>query len=221
MEAYLVEVNSVETRSMTLWYLDSRASNHVLDDLSVFSSLQPSSGLRITGGQGHDVLGIGNVAIRLPNGEIQIINHVFYLLGIKKNLLLVGFLTNKNYKLEFYTSECCIKGNRGQILAVAVRDPKNGLYKLIGETITSCMETTTLHVCTKSIFSKAMLRHQSLGHFHYQGMKRMMDSGDVKGLPNLIISFSIPSMLRRKTNSSKNPKVSYSRNERYSTTSPQ
>ena len=114
------------------------------------------------------------MAICLPNGEIQIINHVLYLPGIKKNLLSVGFLIDKNYKLEFHASECCIKGNHGQILAVVVTDPKNGLYKLTRETITCCMETIALHVCTKSIFSKVMLWHQCLGHFHYQCMTRMI-----------------------------------------------
>jgi hypothetical protein len=42
-------------------------------------------------GQGYDVIGIGSMAIKLPNGEIQKIDHVLYSLGLIKNLLSVGF----------------------------------------------------------------------------------------------------------------------------------
>ena len=91
IDAYIAEVNStVSKTSSPSWYLDSGASNHVSGDPTVFSSLIANRGTKITsvGGQGHDVTGIGNLAIRLPNGEIQKINHVLYSLGILKTYCL-------------------------------------------------------------------------------------------------------------------------------------
>ena len=89
IDAYIAEVNSaISKTSSPSWYLDSGASNHVSGDLTVFSSFTSNKGTKITsaGGQGHDVIGIGNVAIHLPNGTIQKIDHVLYSPGILKNL---------------------------------------------------------------------------------------------------------------------------------------
>ena len=37
IEVYLAKINSIESRSMTLWYLDSRASNHISGDGSIYN----------------------------------------------------------------------------------------------------------------------------------------------------------------------------------------
>ena len=75
----MAEVNAVDVNSSpAARYLDSGVSNHVIGSSTVFPSLVPSSGTKITsaGGQGHIVTGLGNVAIRLPNGAIQKIDQV-------------------------------------------------------------------------------------------------------------------------------------------------
>jgi hypothetical protein len=90
VNAYLAEVNSLDSNpTSSSWYLDSRASNYISGDKSVFSSLSSSSGTKVTsaGGHGHSVTGIGSIAIRLPNGEIQKVSYVLYSPGIMKNLL--------------------------------------------------------------------------------------------------------------------------------------
>jgi hypothetical protein len=66
IDAYIAEVNNVESKSASpSWYLDSGATNHVSGDSKLFSSLTAKQGTKITsaGRQGHDVIGIGNVAI--------------------------------------------------------------------------------------------------------------------------------------------------------------
>ena len=112
IDAYLAEANIADSSPLPKqWYLDSGASNHVLGDPSIFSSLSPRYGTRITSASGHshDVTGIGNIVIRLPTGEMQQISHVLYSPSITKNLISVGFLTNKGFTLEFRKSLCFIK----------------------------------------------------------------------------------------------------------------
>jgi hypothetical protein len=104
VDAYLAEVNSLDSNPLfNSWYLDLGTLNHIYGDKFVFSSLTSSSGTKVTsaGGHGHSVTGIGSIAIHLPNSEIQKITHVLYSPNIIKNLLLVGFLTNKGFRLEF------------------------------------------------------------------------------------------------------------------------
>lgn len=76
----------------------------------MFSSLVPNSRIQVTSasGQGHNVIGVGNVAITILNGEIQLVNKVLCSLGIWKNLLSVRYLTDKQLKVEFHNDECFI-----------------------------------------------------------------------------------------------------------------
>jgi hypothetical protein len=196
IDAYIAEVNNVESKSASpSWYLDSGATNHVSGDSKLFSSLTAKQGTKITsaGGQGHDVIGIGNVAIRLPNGEIQKISHVLYSPGIMKNLLSVGFLTDKGYNLTFMRDKCIIKDPVGNLLATALRDARNGLYRLIGDTLLNCSETFHSSTefalsCTTASLSSSDLWHRRLDHYHPQGLRRMISSHAVKGLSNIRIS---------------------------------
>ncbi|KAG0596955.1 hypothetical protein M758_UG298500 [Ceratodon purpureus] len=92
INACLAEINLTKgTELGASWYLDLGASYHVTGDKSVFSSLQNSHGpqIRSAGGHGHDVTGIGNVAVILSSREIQRIAHLLYLPSICKNLLSV------------------------------------------------------------------------------------------------------------------------------------
>ena len=197
VDAYLTEVNLLDSRNPTkAWYLDSGASNHVTGDSSVFSSISPSSGTKIisAGGQSHDVTGVSNVAIRLPTRKIQKISHVLYSPSITKNLISVGFLVDKGFSLEFMRNKCIITDSEGWFVGSAYRSPINGLYKLKGHTLVGSHEitnsTSQAHLVHLHDSSKADLWHKRLGHYHLQGMRRMMQYGAVRGLPNIPITNS-------------------------------
>ena len=152
-------------------------------------------GTKITsvGGHGQNVIGFGSVAICLPNGEIQNINHVLYSLNILKILLFVGFLTDKGYKLEFMQHTCIIKNSYGDIIATVIRDSRNGLYKLIGETLLHCSKVLSNPMsfalsCSTDHMSMDDIWHRHLGHYHHEGLRRMISSHAIKELPNLTIS---------------------------------
>ena len=116
-----VNISKAEHKKVP-WFLDSGASHHVLGDHDVFTSMRTSSGTRITtvGGQGHHITSVGNVAIKLPSGEIQMIEHVLYSPGIVKNLLSMGFLASRGMSLEFKAQSCTIKNPQGEILTTAI-----------------------------------------------------------------------------------------------------
>ena len=144
VDAYLVEVNIVNTNpSFISWYIDSRASNHVIHNSSILSSFLSNSGFRITStsAQNHDVIRVGSVAICFLTSEIQKITHVLYSLSIMKNLKFVVFLTNKGDKLDFSREKQIIKDPTSVQLAIALTHKKNGPYKLEGKTLLKYSET--------------------------------------------------------------------------------
>jgi hypothetical protein len=58
--------------------------------------------MKSTGRHDHNVVGIGNVDLQFPNGDVKTIPHVFYSPSIKNILLNVGNIVNQHHSLEFF-----------------------------------------------------------------------------------------------------------------------
>jgi hypothetical protein len=58
--------------------------------------------MKSTGRHDHDVVGINNVDLQFPNGDVKTIPHVFYSPSIKKILLIVGNIVDQHHSLEFF-----------------------------------------------------------------------------------------------------------------------
>ena len=177
-----------------------------------FFPLSPNSRTKIisTGGHSHDITGIGNLAVCLPIGAIQKISHMLYSPGISKNLISIGFFTNRGFSLEFLKSKCIIKTSKGGFVGSAYRNSGNELYKLQGDTLMDCSEVSALEVYNLHYedSSKAVLWHRRLGCYHFQGIRCMMQFGVGKGLSNLAISnFPCSSCLSGKQSRKSIPKV--------------
>ena len=182
-----VNISKAEHKKVP-WFLDSGAFHHVLGDHDVFTSMRTSSGTRITtvGGQSHHITSVGNVAIKLPSGEIQMIEYVLYSPGIVKNLLSMGFLASRGMSLEFKVQSCTIKNPQGEILTTAIRESDSGLYQLRGERLMHCSETLLEQVST--VGSQSMVWHQRLGHIHHHGLQQILQHGTVVRLPKMIVT---------------------------------
>ena len=168
------------------WYLDSGATHHVSGNSTSFSSIRPTSGVQVrsTGGHSHSVTGVGNVDYQMLSGEIKTIPHVLYSLGITKNLLSVGSLTDQRKTLIFRHQGCFILDDTTQkIEAFAIREKDKGLYRL--QAVQSDFDAEAYSV---KLRSQADLWHKRLGHFHLRGMQRMMVSDAVRGLPRFRFS---------------------------------
>lgn len=60
------------------------------------------------GGESHKVTGHGDVLVNFSDKEIKLKN-VFYVPGIKWNLLSVGCIADQGYSTEFLACRCYIK----------------------------------------------------------------------------------------------------------------
>ena len=147
----------------------------------MFTSMRASSGSRITiaSGQGHIVIVIGNVAIKLPFGEIQMIENVLYSPGIVKNLLSVYFLASRGLSFEFKEQICTIKNATSDLITTTMRELESGLYKLLGETLAQCFETLLTEFQQSKPLSMTWRRY--LGHTYFYRLYRLIQYGAVKG----------------------------------------
>ena len=169
-------------------FLYFRASYHISGEKEVFTTIRASSGtcINMIGGQCHNVTGIGNVAIKLPSGEIQKIEHILYSPSIIKNLLSYRFLASKEVSIEFREQNCTIGNSSGKIIIItAMKKPDSSLYKLMGEIMQCYFEILFTQGKKHKLLS--ILWHPWQGYTHYHGMKRMVPNGAIKGLPQIIV----------------------------------
>lgn len=79
--------------------LDSYVTHHIIEDRSMFITIQHQKCSVVTyvGGHEHDILSIGSVSVHVQNGYVQIISQVIDSFII----LSLGLIFDKNYNVEF------------------------------------------------------------------------------------------------------------------------
>ena len=77
-------------------------------------------------------VGIGNICIRMFDGQVRTITNVRHVPNLKKNFLLLGALEARGYK--FSDADGPIKVTKGSI-RIFIRERTTNLYKLIGSII--------------------------------------------------------------------------------------
>ena len=99
----LLTCNVAQDREEDIWFLDSGCSNHMTGNRAMFSNLDEEVKSELTIGIDTkiSIKGKGRVSIRVGNGEKKIVPDVYYVLGLKCNLLSVGQLINKGYNVVF------------------------------------------------------------------------------------------------------------------------
>jgi len=84
--------NMTEVKSEDVWFLDSSCSNHMTGNIALFSMLDQSVKSQVTLGTDSkvSVMGKGKVKVLTRKGEKKTISDVYYVPGIKCNLLSIG-----------------------------------------------------------------------------------------------------------------------------------
>ncbi|XP_048135638.1 uncharacterized protein LOC125315239 [Rhodamnia argentea] len=106
------------------WLVDSGCTNHMTSNLKSFRSLDKSVGskVRIGNGQDIEVQGKGTVAIE-GNQEVKPISDVLFVPKIDQNLLSVGQLVERGYKVKFEGKECLIdNADSKEVLRMPMKD---------------------------------------------------------------------------------------------------
>ena len=124
---------ATEEDELDIWFMDSGASSHMSGKKKWFRNFKESnSGVKVYLGDnsGYEIKGHGDVLVTLPDGNIRNISDVWYVLGIKKNLISVSKITDQDLKVEFFKSHCIIKDLLDEMKPIATGIRIGGLYKL-------------------------------------------------------------------------------------------
>jgi hypothetical protein len=153
-------------------------------------------------GDNSKMLVTGKENIRMfVNGFVQIITNVFYVLGLKNNLLSMGQLVEKGLAILIQQKTCKIyHSERGLIIEITMSS--NRMFKLLDQVqfkesseqvcFNSQSKKSSEQVCFKSSSEKnAMLWHNRYGHFSFTGLNLLQQKEMVIGLPNLNVSTKV------------------------------
>lgn len=97
----------VDKKEELVWYLDSGCSNHMCGNQAWFISFDKSFRQQVKLGDDRRMQVEGRGDLRLEiDGIVQIISSVYFVPGLRNNLLSVGQLQQKGLKIVIEENEC-------------------------------------------------------------------------------------------------------------------
>ncbi|RDX97173.1 hypothetical protein CR513_20081, partial [Mucuna pruriens] len=162
-----------------IWYLDTSCSNHMCGNKMMFSDLDETFSNVVKFGDNStiSVLGKGTVTLQTKENSTHTISNVLFVPDLKTNLLSVGQLQEKGYKISIKDGVC------------QIRDAKLGLIARI-KMLVNRMFPLYLHNTNHSCFSTklkddAWLWHFFYGHLNFNGLKTLWQKNMVTRLPQI------------------------------------
>ena len=181
--------NMAEEKSEDLWFLDSDCSNHMTGNLAMFSMLDESVKSKVTLGTDRkvSVMGKGNVNVLTRKGAKKSIVDVYYVSGMKCNLLSIGQLVQKGYNVFFEDDVCTIMDKPPSKQCIAeVKMTRNKMFPLRMRADLNNEEKIAV-VEKEAIQSEPKdenwLWHLRFGHLNFGGLNLLNRKGMVRGLP--------------------------------------
>ena len=124
-------------------------------------------------GEALDVVGMGDIWILLPNGFVWLLQKVWHILGLKRNLISIGQLDDEGHAILFVGGTWKVKKG-AMILA---HGKKTGTLYMISS------PRDTIVVVEAGI--DASLWHLRLGHMNEKGMKILLSKGKLLELKSI------------------------------------
>ncbi|KAA0053129.1 integrase [Cucumis melo var. makuwa] len=160
------------------WYLDSGCSNHMTGNRSIFVTLDESFQSEVKTGDNTrlQVKGQGDILVKTKKGTKRVTN-VFYVPGLKHNLLSIGQLLQRGLKVSFEGDICAIKDQVGVLIA-KVKMTANKMFPL--------NFTYGQISCFSSILKDpSWLWHFRYGHLNFKSLSYLCKNHMVRGIQNI------------------------------------
>eukprot|EP00253_Pinus_taeda_P036285 PITA_36285 len=185
----LLACNIAETNSEDIWFLDSGCSNHMTGNIALFSALDKNMKSEFTLGTDSkvSVMGKGEVKIFTKQGERKTIADVYYVPGMRCNLLSIGQLFQKGYNVFFVNDVCTIMDIApSKRCIVEVKMTRNRMFPL--RIRADLKNKNEIAAVTQEAFQSVpkdenWLWHLRFGHLNFGGLNLLSRKGMVKGLP--------------------------------------
>ncbi|KAG5134117.1 hypothetical protein JHK82_025305 [Glycine max] len=161
------------------WFLDTGCSTHMSGKKDWFVEIDftVKSRVRFADDRTMKVEGVGKVMIKKRDGSKCFISGVLYVPGMKSNLLSIGQLLEKGYKMVLEDCVMKVYDNERRLL-IKANLSKNRTFKVeLDVLVQQCLAST--------IDKEEWLWHFRYGHLNFTDLNRLQSKGIVKGIPHI------------------------------------
>ena len=164
-----------------IWYLDNGASNHMCGDRSFFLSLDETVTGKVRFGDDSriDIRGKGSIRFVFDGGEKKILNNVYYIPWLRRNIISLGQATEAGCEVHMKNNELTLFDKYGDLMLRTTRTGSR-LYKVF-------LSADRIQCLQISAASESTLWHARLGHVNIETLKLMARKELVTGLPETVI----------------------------------
>ncbi|KAK2372557.1 putative mitochondrial protein [Trifolium repens] len=170
-----------ETAESMEWYFDTGCSNHMTGNRNILTDFDNclNTKIKLANSKSIDAKGIGNVVIQRKNGRKSVIEKVLYVPGMQCNLMSVGQLLDKGFKVVLEDGTLKLFDSK-QNLILKSNQSKNRTFK----TQLKAIEHECLAASTENKDSE--LWHKRYGHLNFESLSLLNSKNTVLGLPSVI-----------------------------------
>ncbi|KAK2381647.1 hypothetical protein QL285_069238 [Trifolium repens] len=157
-----------ETAESMEWYFDTGCSNHMTGNRSILTDFDNclNTKIKLANSKSIDAKGIGYIVIQRKNGRKSVIEKVLYVPGMQCNLMSVGQLLDKGFKVVLEDGTLQLFDPKKNLILKSAQS-KNRTFK----TQLKAIEYECLAATTESKDSE--LWHKRYGHLNFKSLSQL------------------------------------------------
>lgn len=162
-----------------VWYLDNGASTHMCGNRRFFYQLDEAVMGKVRFGDDSriNIEGKGSVRFVFDKGEKKVLNNVYYIPGLKSNIISLGQATEVGCEVQMRDNTLSLFDQYGGLMVRCTRTTHR-LYKVfLNVDLSQCLQI-------KSV-SQSSIWHTRLGHVNNDTLKLMIKKDLVTGVPDI------------------------------------
>ncbi|KAE8686551.1 cytochrome P450 71A9-like [Hibiscus syriacus] len=161
---------SISTTQLTdAWILDSGCSYHITPNREWFSTYRPVNSGSVYLGDDRccNIVGIGDVRIKMHDGSVRTLSGVRHIPDLKKNLISLGTLHKNGFIPKADEDRETIRIVKGALTVMKGKMTAGNIYRLLGSTVAGGVHSV------ESCDDTTKLWHMRLTHLSERGMAEL------------------------------------------------
>ncbi|KAE8705298.1 Mitogen-activated protein kinase kinase kinase YODA [Hibiscus syriacus] len=187
---------SISTTQLTdEWIFDSGCSYHITPNREWFSTYRSVNSGSVYLGDDRccNIVGIGDVRIKMYDGSVWTLNGVRHIPDLKKNLISLGTLHKNGFIPKAYEDRETIRIVKGALTVMKGKMTAGNIYRLLGSTIEGGVHSV------ESCDDTTKLWHMRLAHLSERGMIKLHKRNLLHGIKSCKLDFCKYCVLGKQT----------------------
>ncbi|KAE8689071.1 hypothetical protein F3Y22_tig00110944pilonHSYRG00042 [Hibiscus syriacus] len=187
---------SISTTQLTdAWILDSGCSYHITPNREWFSTYRPVNSGSVYLGDDRccNIVGIGDVRIKMHDGSIRTLSGVRHIPDLKKNLISLGTLHKNGFIRKADEDRETIRIVKGALTVMKGKMTAGNIYRLLGSTVAGGVHSV------ESCDDTTKLWHMRLAHLSERGMAELHKRNLLHGVKSCKLNFCKYCVLGKQT----------------------